>query len=94
MAVVRGMLLIIPSSIFAIIETYFLIIYPLITDNLPDFVNSGIYWALAIPVFMFTFGLSTMGVWIGYVMITTKEPVRFTYEEAYELAEKEVDIGN
>ena len=94
MAVVRGLLLIIPSFILTIIETYFLIVYPLITDNLPEFVNTGMYWALAIPVFVFTFGLTSMGVWIGYVMLSTEEPVRFTYEEAYELAEKEVDIGN
>ena len=94
MAVVRGILLIIPSIILTLVETYFLIIYPLITENLPDFANTGVYWAMAIPVFVFTFGLTTMGIWIGYVMITTEEPVRFTYEEAYELAEQEVDIGN
>lgn len=94
MAVLRGISLIIPSIILTIVETYFLIVYPLIIENLPEFVNTAMYWALVIPVFMFTFGLTTMGVWIGYVMITTEEPVRFTYEEAYELAEKEVDIGN
>jgi len=80
---VKGTLIIIPSIFIAIVELYLLIITPFIDDNNVSLSNRQ-YWAIAIPIFFLTFSFSLILVWIGYTMIVTKEPMRLSYDSAYE----------
>ncbi|MHA2253023.1 MAG: hypothetical protein ACXAD7_21855 [Candidatus Kariarchaeaceae archaeon] len=86
----RGLLIIVIMSIAAVLEVFYLIIDPLLNPNTPKLTEAQ-YWALVIPVFLFTFLISFMFIWIGYTMIVTKEPLRMTYDSAYEEAAGELD---
>lgn len=85
MAKIKGSLLLLPSLAFGLGELYFLIIQPLSEgDNFT--ITTAHYWALAIPMFLFAFIMASMGAWIGYTMIVTAEPIKFNYDEAYDIA--------
>ena len=58
-------------------------------DQVPH-VGESQYWALAIPVFIITTCIALVGAWIGYTMIVTKEPIKMTYDSAYEEAAGEI----
>ncbi|MHA2097377.1 MAG: hypothetical protein ACW99A_01715 [Candidatus Kariarchaeaceae archaeon] len=85
----KGLTLFIPSIVIIVVELKYLII-----DNIGDSdsvtLNSEQYWALAIPVFILTFLIALLIMWVGYTMIVTKEPIRMTYDSAYEEAAGEI----
>ncbi len=87
---VRGSLIILPSAIIIILELFYLIIDPLNNDQVPQ-IGESQYWALAIPTFVITSCIALIALWIGYTMIITKEPIRMTYDSAYEEAAGEID---
>jgi uncharacterized membrane protein len=87
---VRGLLIIIPSAIIIILELFYLIIDPLNNDQVPQ-IGESQYWALAIPTFIITTCIALVALWIGYTMVITKEPLRMTYDSAYEEAAGEID---
>ncbi|MHA2168339.1 MAG: hypothetical protein ACXAB7_00370 [Candidatus Kariarchaeaceae archaeon] len=87
---IRGLYIIIPSAIIIILELFYLIIDPLSDDQVPQ-IGESQYWALAIPVFFITSCIALIGVWIGYTMMVTKEPIKMTYDSAYEEAAGEID---
>lgn len=90
MTKLRGLLLLIPSILVALIEVYFIIIEPILNGINLHLTNTQ-YWAIAIPVATMTTVFAIIGAWIGYTMIVTPEPIRFTYEEAYEDALNEIN---
>ncbi len=67
------------------VETYYVIIEPL-QNGINLQTTPSQYWSLAIPVFAMVTILSTVSAWIGFTMYRTPEPIKLTYEEAYELA--------
>ena len=85
MAKFKGLLLFVPSVLIIIVELKFLIL-----DNIGESdtvtLDADQYWALAIPVFVLTFMVAALVMWVGYTMIVTKEPIRMTYDSAYEEA--------
>lgn len=85
MAKIKGLTIMIPPILIALVEIYYLIIQPLINDQTPN-LSSTQYWALALPVALGMIFMSVIAIWIGYTMIVTPQPIRFTYEEAYEAA--------
>lgn len=85
MAKIKGITIMIPPILIALVEIYYLIIQPLINDQTPN-LSSEQYWALALPVAFAMIFMSVIAIWIGYTMIVTPQPIRFTYEEAYEAA--------
>jgi hypothetical protein len=70
--------------IILFLETYVLIFQPFSTNDFT--MTEQRYWSLVIPIYLIVFVMVSITVWIGYTMVTTPEPVRFTYEEAYEVA--------
>lgn len=85
MAKLKGSLLFIPSILIIAVEFKYLIL-----DNIGESdtvtLNANQYWALAIPVFFLTLLVELLIMWVGYTMIVTKEPIRMTYDSAYEEA--------
>ncbi len=79
----RGFLIMVITSIFLVYETYYLIIDAILKS---DMLNPNRYWATAIPVFMGVFVMSSMTIYIGYTMLVAQEPMKLTYEQAYDLA--------
>lgn len=65
-----------------VVETYFLIITPLLTngDALGE-LNAGIYWAIAIPLFFGVLGVLGIVTWIGLTMIRTPPPEAWSFDE-------------
>ncbi len=90
MAKTKGIAVIVPSILIVFLELYFLIIEPILDDKTAT-IDSDQYWALAIPVFIITMVIGLIMLWIGYTMIVTKEPIRMTYDSAYEEAAGEID---
>ncbi|MHA2092733.1 MAG: hypothetical protein ACW98K_17955 [Candidatus Kariarchaeaceae archaeon] len=87
---VRGLLIIILSAIIIILELFYLIIDPLSNDQIPH-IGESQYWALAIPTFIITTCIVLVALWIGYTMMITIEPIKMTYDSAYEEAAGEID---
>lgn len=85
MAFLRGLILFVTSAILLFVESYFLIIEPLASRT----VQTGRDWAITIPILLISFLIGGSTLWIGYVMMTTPEPIRLDYEEAYDLAQAE-----
>ena len=75
------------AAIFA--ELYLLIIKPLTDENVVT-LDTNQYWALALPVFFGSLLVLVIVMWIGYTMIVTKEPIKKTYDSAYEEAAGEL----
>ncbi len=71
------------------IETYFLIITPLISTASPlGGLMEGIYWAIAIPLYLGVFGVLAIVVWIGFTMIRTPPPEAWSFDELDEEEEE------
>ncbi|MCY3413590.1 MAG: hypothetical protein INQ03_18250 [Candidatus Heimdallarchaeota archaeon] len=82
---IRGLLTMFIFIIIIFIETYFIIIEPI--QNGIDLQSSpSQYWGLAIPVYLMVSILSAITAWIGFTMYRTPEPIKLTYEEAYQVA--------
>ncbi|MCE7734122.1 MAG: hypothetical protein GPJ54_04530 [Candidatus Heimdallarchaeota archaeon] len=81
----KGLLLFIPSVLVIAVEFKYLIIDNIGESNTVT-LNSDQYWALAIPVFVLSFLVAALVMWVGFTMIVTKEPIRMTYDSAYEEA--------
>ena len=81
----KGSLLFIPSLLVIVIELKYLIL-----DNIQNSdtvtLDANQYWALAIPVFVITFLIALLIMWVGYTMIVSKESLKMTYDSAYEEA--------
>ena len=86
---IKGTLLFIPSITMILLEFKYLI-YDHIGNEESITLTNAQYWALAIPVFLTVFIFSMLTMWVGYTMIVTKEPVRMTYDSAYEEAAGEI----
>lgn len=85
MAKLKGLLLFVPSVLIIAVEFKYLIL-----DNIGESdtvtLDANQYWALAVPVFILTLLVELLIMWVGYTMIVTKEPIRMTYDSAYEEA--------
>ncbi len=79
----------IPALAIIFAELYWLIIKPINGDNAVT-LDSNQYWALALPVFFGTFVIMLVVMWIGYTMFVTTEPIKKTYDSAYEEAAGEL----
>ena len=86
MAVLRGLTILLISLLLIILETYYLIIQPILAGVKFE-VSTRQYWAIAIPVFAIVMLICLISLWLGYTILTTPEPIRLDYEEAYEIAE-------
>ncbi|MDH5401844.1 MAG: hypothetical protein OEY49_05065 [Candidatus Heimdallarchaeota archaeon] len=85
----RGLFLIIPSLFAIVFEIYFLIYTKISSPSVT--LTEGQYWGLAIPTLGVVLIIGLSGFWIGYTMMVTPDPIRFTYEEAYQNAEDELN---
>ena len=85
----KGLFLLIPSLAIVVIELKYLIL-----DNIGESdtvtLDANQYWALAIPVFVGTLITALLVSWVGYTMAITKDPIRMTYDSAYEEAAGEI----
>jgi hypothetical protein len=88
LARIKGFILTIVGLFVIASQSYYLIIEPIIYGRDLQLSNQQ-YWAIVIPVFGLTFIFAFLMSWIGYTMITTPEPIRLDYEEAYEHAREE-----
>ncbi len=89
MRTLKGVTLLILGIVVTVFETYVLIIDPFINGNSTGFQGLQ-YWGLVFPSYFITLLISLIFAWVGYTMIVTDEPVRLTYEQAYEIALEEV----
>lgn len=85
----KGLILLLPSLAVIIIEFKYLIL-DYLGDSESITLNAKQYWALAIPVFLSTTTAALVAMWVGYTMIVTKDPIRLTYDSAYEEAAGEL----
>lgn len=90
MASLKGIFILGLSIIVAIIELYYIIIEPFM-NGVNIQATPSQYWSVAIPVFVITFVIALTSAWIAYTMITTPEPIKLTYEEAYEVAAEQTN---
>ncbi|OLS26197.1 MAG: hypothetical protein HeimC2_16090 [Candidatus Heimdallarchaeota archaeon LC_2] len=88
---VIGGILVVIGGISLIAEIIFLIVKPLKDD--PPF-DSGIYWAMAIPLFLGVAGVLAILIWIGVTMIQTPPPEAWDFDDLEdELGEELEDQG-
>ncbi len=85
MRTLKGIILLLVGAGVTIFETMALIYFPIANGNSTGFSDIQ-YWGLVLPSLFVTLLFSLIMAWVGYTMVTTKEPVRFTYEQAYEAA--------
>lgn len=81
----KGIILLLVGVAVTLFEVIALIYFPLTQGNSTGFSDIQ-YWGLVLPSLFVTLLFSLIMTWVGYTMIVTKEPVRFTYEQAYESA--------
>ncbi len=63
-------------------ELYFGLIVPLrSTDSTLAFTQTAVYWAIAIPVMVMTFGVLAIAAWIGFTLIVTPPPEVWDVDE-------------
>ena len=89
MVKLKGLFLLVPSIAIVVVELKYLIL-----DNIGNSdtvtLDANQYWALAIPVFIGTLITALLVSWVGYTMVITKDPIRMTYDSAYEEAAGEL----
>lgn len=64
-----------------IYELYYLIISPLVDNAVLGTLNPRQWWAVAIPLFLFSFGVLGIILWIGVTMIKTPPPEAWDFDE-------------
>ncbi len=88
-----GFIMLILSILGIIAETWYLIleilINPMTYGNVP-FVNTPVYWALALPIWFAASGLLGILGWIGYTLVITPPPESWTFEEEDEKSEEDI----
>ena len=87
MRTLKGIILMLIAVAIAGLEIYFLLIEPLVTENTVS-ISSGQYWSIAIPLVIIIFGFMALLFTVGFTIIRTPEPLRLTYEDAYNLSKK------
>ncbi|RMG20971.1 MAG: hypothetical protein D6732_27795 [Methanobacteriota archaeon] len=85
MRTLKGVILLLIGLGVTVFELIALIYVPIVKGNSTGFSDIQ-YWGLVLPSLFVTLLFSLIMAWVGYTMVTTKEPVRFTYEQAYEAA--------
>ena len=91
MRTLKGFILFLFGIFVTVFETYVLIVTPFLNKNSTGYPDIQ-YWGLVFPSYFITLLISLVLAWVGYTMMTTKEPVRFTYEQAYENALKDAGM--
>lgn len=71
-------------SVLVIIVEFIYLIYVPLTDSTSDFVGSGVYWALALPLFLGVAGVLLITTWIGVTLIRTPPPEAWDFEDLEE----------
>ena len=93
MRALNGAIILLFSLVALFIDFFYLLMEPLLKG--PNFQpSSNQYWAIALPVAVGTLVFLGTSSWIGFTMIRTKEPIRLTYEEGYNLASEEEELSH
>ncbi len=78
-----GLIMVLVSLAGIAVEGFFLIWEPLQGSEFD--MNEGMFWALAIPVFLGSTLVLAIAMWIGWTMATTPPPEPISLEEFEEL---------
>lgn len=77
-----GFILAVASLVGIGAELYYALIVPLTTNDASlAFTQTAVYWAVAIPVMVMTFGVLAIATWIGFTLIVTPPPEVWDVDE-------------
>ncbi|MDH5402975.1 MAG: hypothetical protein OEZ01_01430 [Candidatus Heimdallarchaeota archaeon] len=79
-----GMIMALISAIVILGELWWLLLHPLIDDNLLGSFPKTQYLAIALPVYVGTAGVFAIVFWIGITMITTPPPESWDFDDIEE----------